>query len=86
MKQNGRLCDVLRTMRDKSIEILAQSEVRWLGHGTSEPREEVFVYSSMEASVKKHRCHGMATVLSKKSAGAWRVAGSVFDPVSERIL
>ena len=32
-KLNGRLCDILRTMREKAIETLALSEVGWLGHG-----------------------------------------------------
>ena len=78
MKQSGRLCDILRTMREKSIEILALSEVRWPGHSMSELKEEAIVYSGMEASVKQHRCRGVAIVLSKKVAGAWRVVHSVW--------
>ena len=34
-RQNGRLRDVLRTMREKKMELLALSEVRWPGHGVS---------------------------------------------------
>ena len=32
-KQNGRLRDVLRTMKEEGIDMLALSEVRWPGHG-----------------------------------------------------
>ena len=32
-RQNLRLCDVLCTMADKNLHILALSEVRWPGHG-----------------------------------------------------
>ena len=48
-KQNGRLCDVLRTMKEMSIKILALSEVRWPGHGVFTLEEEVNVYSGMAA-------------------------------------
>ena len=85
-KQNGRLRDVLRTMREKAIEILALSEVRWPGHGVSDLNEDVIVHSGMEASANQHRRRGVAIVMGKRAAGAWRMAGSVFDPVSERIL
>ena len=33
---NSRLHDVLRTMREKKIELLALSEVRWPDHGVSQ--------------------------------------------------
>ena len=74
MKQNERLCDVLRTIREKSIEILALSEVRWPGHGMSELKEEVIVYSGMEASVKQHWCRGVAIVVRKRQLqhGEWQ--------------
>ena len=49
-KQNRRLSDVLRTMREKDNEILALSELRWPGHGVSDLNEEVIVHSGMEAS------------------------------------
>ena len=85
-KQNGRLCDILRTMREKASEILALSEVRRPGHGVFDLNEEVIVHSGMEASAKQHRHRGVAIVMGKRAAGRCRMAGSVFDLVSERIL
>ena len=67
-KQNGRLRDVLRTMKEKSIEILALSEVRWPSHGVSHLEEAVIVYSGMAVSDRKHRRRGVAVVLSERTA------------------
>ena len=54
-KQNGRLHDVLRTLKEKAIEILALSEVRSPGHGVSRMEEAVIVYSGIAAS--ERQCH-----------------------------
>ena len=85
-KQNGRLRDVLRTMKEKNMEILALSEVRWPGHGVSQLEEAVIVHSGMDVSDRQCRSCGVAVIFSEKAAAAWRAAGSVFDHVSKRIL
>ena len=38
-KQNGQLKDVLRTMKEKGVEVLALSELRWPGHGVVQADE-----------------------------------------------
>ena len=85
-RQNSRLRDVLRTMREKKIELLALSEVRWPGHGVSQLDGTVIIHSGMAESEPQHRRRGVAVVLEKRAASAWRLAGSEFTPVSERIL
>ena len=85
-KQNGRLHDVLRTMKEKAVEILALSEVRWPGHGMSQLEEVVIAYSGMAVSGRQHRRHGVALIFTETAATARRAAGLVFDPVSERII
>ena len=85
-RQNGRLRDVLRTMREKKIELLALSEVRWPGHGVSQLNDAVIIYSGMLDNELKHRRRGVAVVLEERAASGWRMAGSEFTPVSERLL
>ena len=43
IKQNGQLKDVLRTMKEKCLEVLALSEVRWPGHGVAQADEDTVV-------------------------------------------
>ena len=45
------LRDVLRTMREKKIELLALSEVRWPGHGVSQLDSSVIIHSGMILSI-----------------------------------
>ena len=85
-RQNGRLRDVLRTMREKKIELLASSEVRWPGHSVSQLDDAVIIYSGMLESEPQHRRRGVAVVLEERAASAWKMAGSEFTPVSERTL
>ena len=62
------------------------AEVRWPGHGVSQIGDSVIVYSGLSAD-DRHYCHRcVAVVLSERVASAWRVAGSVLDPMSERLL
>ena len=85
-RQNRRLRDVLRTMKEKSAEVLALSEVRWPGHGVSQLEDTIIAHSGMSEKNCHQRSRGVAVLLSESAASAWRSAGSVFDPVSERIL
>ena len=85
-RQNERLCDVLRTMKEKSVEVLALSEVRWPGHGVSQLEDTIIAHSDMSDRNSHQRSRGVAVLLSDSAASAWRSAGSVFHPVSERIL
>ena len=64
-KQNGRLCGVLRTMKGKTIEILALSEVRWPGHGVSQLEEAVIAYSGVVVSDRQDCSCGVALIFSE---------------------
>ena len=85
-KQNSRLRDVLRTMEEKQIELLALSEVRWPGHGTVQIKGSLILYSGLPTQQKQIHRKGVAVVLSEKAVMAWRAAGAEFDPISERLL
>ena len=85
-RQNSRLRDVLRTMREKKIELLALSKVRWPDLGVSQLDGAVIIHSGMAASDPQHRRRGVAVVLKEHAASAWRMAGSEFTPVFERLL
>ena len=85
-KQNGRLMDVLRTMKKKKIEVLALSEVRWPGHGVAQVEDAMIAHSGMAISSRQFHRHGVAVVFSERAAAAWREARSVFDPMSDRML
>ena len=85
-RQHSRLRAVLNTMAEKQIQVLALAEVRCPGHGVSQIGDSVIVYSGLSADDPHRRCRGVAVVLSERVASAWRVACSVLDPVSERLL
>ena len=85
-RQNGKLRDMLRTMREKKIELLALSDVRWPGHGVSQLDDAVIIYSGMLENELQHRRRGVTVVLEERAASGWRMAGSEFTPVSERLL
>ena len=85
-RQNTRLRNVLRTMSEKNVHLLALSEVRWPGHGVSWIDGKLIVYSGSPVEDPHHRRRGVAVVMSERAASAWKFAGSVFDPSSERLL
>ena len=85
-KQNGRLRDLMRTMAEKKIQLLALSEVRWPGHGVFQIGNSTFVYSGVPEHEKSYHRKGVAIALSADADAAWRAAGSDFDPVSECLL
>ena len=74
-KQNSRLRDVLRTMEEKKIELLALSEVRWPGHGIVEINGKLILYSGLPTQQSSNHRKGLAVVLSEKSVVAWRQWG-----------
>ena len=73
-------------MDEKEIHLLALSEVRWPGHGVLHFGNHVILYSGSDTDDPNHRHRGVAVVLSEKAIPAWKSAGSVCDPVSERML
>ena len=85
-RQNSRLRAVLSTMTEKEMELLALSEVRWPGHGVAQIGSFTIVYSGAASDNPYHRRRGVALVMSERATNAWHFAGSVMDPVSERIL
>ena len=85
-RQNGKLRDVLRTMEEKRIEVLALSEVRWPGHGILQLNGTTTMYSGMPEHEVQNCRKGVAVVLSANAPVAWRAAKAEFHPVSERLL
>ena len=85
-KQNSRLRDVLRTMAEKNVKLLALSEVRWPGHGVSELNGYTVIRSGLQQNTPLSRWSGVAVVMDRDATTAWRQAGTVLSPVSDRIL
>ena len=85
-KQNGKLRDVIRTMEEKKIEVLALSEVRWPGHGILQLNGTTTMYSGMPEHQAQNRRKGVAIALSENATAAWRAAKAEFNPISERLL
>ena len=78
--QSEKLQSVLRTMKEKRIELLSES--RWTGQGVSKIRAHTILHSVSESQ----HVHGVAFVLSPLAQASWEAAGCVFDAVSERIV
>ena len=66
----------------EKIELMAISETRWTGQGVERIKDKTLLYSGTE----KERNYVVAIVLSSHAHRSWEEAGSVFHPVSERIL
>ena len=60
--------------------------MRWPGHGVSQLEDTIIAHSCMSDRNSQQRSRGVAVLSNESAASAWRSAGSVFDPVSERIL
>ena len=73
---------VLRTMKEKRIEILAMSESRWPGQGITRIRSHTILHSGTPSS----HVHGIALALSPNARASWKAAGSVFHVISDRII
>ena len=78
-RQNGMLRDVLRTMSEKKIELLALSEVRWPGHCMSHLDDAVIIFSGMLENEPQHRrrssCGPLKSV--QPQYGGWLVQNSL---------
>ena len=85
-KLNSRLRDVLKTMMEKDVQLLALSEVRWPGHGVSELDGNIVIHSGLAEGTPQNRRSGVAVTLRERAAATWRQAGSVFTPVLDRLL
>ena len=66
----------------KNIEVLAVSESRWIGQGVT----KIGSYTILHSGGSSTQVHGVAIILSPKAFSSWDAAGSVFIPVSERII
>ena len=81
-EQSEKLLGLVQTMEEKKIELMALSETRWTGQGVERIKNKTFIYSGAD----KDRNYGVAIALSNQARRSWEEAGSVFHPVSERIL
>ena len=69
-------------MTEKHIDLLAISESRWQGNGITPMPSCTILHSG---SVSSHS-RGVAIILSPQARAAWEAAGSVFKPISDRIM
>ncbi|XP_073965211.1 uncharacterized protein [Choristoneura fumiferana] len=78
MREESRIYQVLKYMRDYRLDILGISETRWKDFGEEQIEDHTLLYSGQAS---KHE-HGVGILLSKKASGSlleWK-------PVSERII
>lgn len=61
---------------------MAVSESCWTGQGVS----KIGSYNILHSGTTSAHVHGVAVILSPRAAPSWEAAGSVFLPVSERII
>ena len=85
-KQNSRLRDVLHTMNEKHIQVLALSEVRWPGNGSLQINENLILYSGLPTQQPDNRRSGVAIALGEEAIKAWKAMGAECDPISDRLL
>ena len=79
--QSAQLFATINTMNKKKIALLAQAETRWFGHVITKIRSTTILHCGSSNSV-----HGVAIALSFSCCSSWEAAGSVFHPISERII
>ena len=79
--QSSQLLSAIETMQKKKIQLLALSETRWPGHGITVIRSTTILHCGSSSHV-----HGVSIALSPSARCSWEAAGSVFHPVSERII
>ena len=80
--QSFKLQQIIETMTDKNIDLLALSESHWQGHGITQVQSCTILHSGSEAS----HTRGVAIALSLHARSSWEAAGSVFKPINERIM
>ena len=76
------LQNVLATMKERNIDLLALSESRWPGSGICNVRSHTILHSGTPSS----HVHGVAIILSPRAKSSWDAAGSIFHPISEHIM
>ena len=69
-------------MFDKRIDLLALSESRWRGHGTTSMQS----YTILDSGSDSSHSGGVAIVVSPRARVAWEAAGSIFKPINGRII
>ncbi|XP_062518315.1 uncharacterized protein LOC134193503 [Corticium candelabrum] len=69
-------------MFDKHIDLLALSESRWWGHGTTSMQSYTILHSGSDSS----HSGGVAIIFSPHARVAWEAAGSIFKPINGRIM
>ena len=85
-KQNIRLRDVLHTMNEKHIEVIALSEVRWPGLGSLLVNGNLILYSGLPTQQANNCRSGVAVVLGEEAMKTWKTAGAECDPISDRMM
>ena len=80
--QSAQLLAAIKTMKEKNIELLALSESHWTGCGITRICSTIILHSG---SPSNYVC-GVAIALSPHTCSSWEAAGSVFHPISERII
>ena len=85
-KQNDRLRDVLHTMNEKHIQVLALSQVWWPGNRSLQINENLILYSGSPTQQSDNRKSGAAIALGEEAIKAWKAAGAECDPISDRLL
>ena len=80
--QSERLTTLLSTMDERNINILGLSESCWTGEGTTAIKGKMIPHSGHTV----RHVHGVAVVFGRRATRSWEDAGSVFHPVSPRIL
>ena len=71
-----------KTMSEKNIELLAISESCWTGCGITRICSTTIVHSGSPSN----HVQGIAIASSPYACSSWEAAGSVFHPISERII
>ena len=76
------LQNVLATMEERNIDFLTLSESRWPGSDICNVCSRMIVHSGTPSS----HVHGVAIILSPHAKSSWDAAGSIFHPISERMI
>ena len=69
-------------MKSRNMDVPILSESRWPGGGATNICGTTILHSGILSS----HTHGVAILLHPRAKVAWDAAGSIFQPVSERIL
>ena len=80
--QNAQLLSTTKTMKEKNIELLALSKYRWTGCGIT----RIYFTTVLHCGSPSNDVRGVAIALSLHACSSWEAAGSVFHPISERII